>query len=860
MINQVWVRGRIRSREEQPPGRLHLAILVVLVLAHLLIGNANAVEPANPEPPNLPTQENTVPITQEDPLPATVHFGQISTFWPLALATFALLLAAVGVWLWSIQLRVLLRKKTAELQQSEEALRATALNFSGFFDTVGDLLFVVDADGFILHSNAAVAEKLGYSPEALTKMRVLDLHPAEHRQKAAEIITAMVQGKAEYCPLPLASRSGVIIPVETRVWQGVWNGAACLFGISKDLRQEQEALQKFDRLFTGNPAPMAVTNADDGVFIDVNEAFLQLLGYSRAEVIGRTTLELGIFADPDTRSNAVSQIINHGRITNWPMQVRCKDGTLLEGLFSGDLLESQGKRFFLTVMIDQTNRILAEKALQRREEQYRGLFESLIDVYYRFDREGKIVMISPSIARVTGFLPEEILNTNIRDFHINPEDNYTILSQVLRRGFVENYELAVRSKDRSQVWLSCTVRIVRDQQGNFVGVEGIARDITEQRKNTRLLGEESVFRKKIIDTIADGLCVCQAIAEFPFVHFSHWNHRMTEITGYTMAEINAAGWYQSLYPDPEVRQRAIARMDAMRQGDDLLAEEWQITRADGETRTVSISSSFLLAREGEAHILAMIRDITEQKRFELEKMQMQYQMQQLNKMQSLERMAGAIAHHFNNQLAIVLGYLEMLEDECANDRSRKFVNYAIQASRQAVDLSHLMLKYTGHAIITSRVVDLSAEVSHALPAIESLLDGKAALKVHLAKEKLIVGLSPEELQQVIFNLISNAQEAMADAGGSVQVTTGLNRRDGADRWLKPIPASLPKGEYAFFEVADTGCGMDQNTVANMFDPFFSTKYLGRGLGLAVVSGIVRACQGTILVNAKPGLGTSIRVV
>ncbi len=132
----------------------------------------------------------------------------------------------------------------------------------------------------------------------------------------------------------------------------------------------------------------------------------------------------------------------------------------------------------------------------------------------------------------------------------------------------------------------------------------------------RPTSDDASFRSSVIARAAEGLCVCHAVEEFPFVRFTIWNDRMTEITGYTMDEINRLGWYQTVYPDPETSARAMQRMARMRDGDDLLGEEWTITRVDGETRVVSISTTLLQTADGSAHVLALMQDATARHRAE----------------------------------------------------------------------------------------------------------------------------------------------------------------------------------------------------------------------------------------------------
>ena len=242
-----------------------------------------------------------------------------------------------------------------ECRENERELQQSEANFRRFTETIDDIVLIASENGDIVYGNPAALSKLGYDREELLGKRVIDLHPEYVRDEAAMILSDMFRGKSDTCPLPLLGRHGRLIPVETRIWHGVWDGKQCIFGMSKDLTREQEALQKFDRFFRMNAAPMAVSS-HDRTFSDVNDAFLETLGYTRNEVIGKTSHELGLFVDPDEQNQMAEMIREHGRVTNVELQLRTKSGKIRWGLFSGDLIECHGKTYFLTVMIDVTKR------------------------------------------------------------------------------------------------------------------------------------------------------------------------------------------------------------------------------------------------------------------------------------------------------------------------------------------------------------------------------------------------------------------------------------------------------------------------------------------------------------------------
>jgi PAS domain S-box-containing protein len=257
----------------------------------------------------------------------------------------------------------------SEKKVMEQRLSDSEKNFRIFFESLGDMIFVCDPLGRIVFSNPSVKKKLEYDDVQLRDMTILDLHPTVHRQAAEGFLSAMLEGTLDFCSLPLVSRSGKEVPVESRIWFGQWNGAEAIYGISKDLRKEQEALYRFERLFRKNPVAMAISSTRDRTFIDINDAFVDSLGYARHEVIGRSAAQLGFFLERETVERTVKKM---GRDTSSfsgvETQVRSKNGDIIDGVFSGEFLSSQDGDVLLTAMVNITPIKNADRELRISNE------------------------------------------------------------------------------------------------------------------------------------------------------------------------------------------------------------------------------------------------------------------------------------------------------------------------------------------------------------------------------------------------------------------------------------------------------------------------------------------------------------
>ena len=337
---------------------------------------------------------------------------------------------------------------------------------------------------------------------------------------------------------------------------------------------------------------------------------------------------------------------------------------------------------------------------------------------------------------------------------------------------------------------------------------------------------------------------------------------MDKIDKYRFGIISAFISFLQYYPE-ELHARVREEiLPAVLRGEQRV-DELSLISQDGKTRPV-IENIFLLrdAKGRPLCLATVITDITERKEAEDERRRLEARVRECQKLKSLGVLAGGIAYDFNNLLTAILGNVNMaLRRVSPTAPARLDIEEVRKASLRAAELASQMLAYAGKGGFVIKPIDLNEVMTEMGHLLKASISKEIALNFSLADSPTVVEADAAQVEQVVMNLITNASEAIGDASGVVTITTGVVAADRsylAGTYLGG--EGIPAGEYSFLEVSDTGCGMDKEVRSKLFDPFFSTKFAGRGLGMAAVLGIVRGHQGAIKVDSEVGKGTTFRVL
>ncbi|MCX6304982.1 MAG: PAS domain S-box protein [Bacteroidetes bacterium] len=369
-----------------------------------------------------------------------------------------------------------------ERKLAEDMLQQTRDNYETFFNTIDDFLFVLDTQGNIIHTNNTVTGRLGYTREELLGKPVLMVHPPERREEAARIVGEMLNGSTAFCPVPVLTKSGVSIPVETRVSHGFWDGNPVIFGVTKDISKVQLSEEKFSKLFHINPSACGLSDMENHQYIEVNEAFYKLFGFEKNEVIGKTVMELGILP-VEAIETILREADSNGNVIEAAADLRAKNGEIKHVLLSSENIFIQERKYRYTAVHDITERRKSEVSLRESEDKYRSLIQYSSDPIFSFNPDETYKFVNEAFARVFGFKPEELSGKSPHFIfsYDEAERRLGAVRQVFKSGQKGEIEVKVVPKSGNDLYFLTMLDPVKNESGEVLFVTCISKDITERK-------------------------------------------------------------------------------------------------------------------------------------------------------------------------------------------------------------------------------------------------------------------------------------------------------------------------------------------------------------------------------------------
>ena len=725
-------------------------------------------------------------------------------------------------------------------------------DFEELFDHLPDPAFIYDKATFqYLAVNEAAIRRYGWSREEFLGMSVLDLRPESEREAFQEWVKEFPPERRVDGEWRHRTKDGTEFAVTVDARGIRFQGRDCRLVLAQDAFERKmawQAVRETQDIYSGlveNLSEGIAILDEEGRFLFVNSACGQIFGVPIDALLGLTTLDL---VAPEAREHHALQLQqrSRGEAGAYELEVLRADGARRWlAIRATPRMDSSG-RFAgsLASFFDITQHRLALEALQQSEARFRRLVETLPQGVVTY-QDGKITYSNPAASAITRTDPDKALGKPILEY-IHPSHWSAIkerMGRMIRGEEVSAMDYTFCRGDGTEVQVEAHAQIL--EGGERPVMISVFTDLTRRMEMEQAVRESEERYRSVIEQAQDMIF----LVDLDTLAIVQANQAFHRTLGYDPSALPGLSLYSLVDADTDSVRRNLAQVT--QRGSASIGRR-VYRHADGSTREVEVTGS-LLRSGGRSLMVTLARDISE--RIATERV-----LQQSQKLESLGILAGGIAHDFNNLLTAMMGNLSLAQLKShASSPSWPYLDALEKTLQKAADLTRQMLAYSGKGHFIKRVVDLNQAVEEMTHLLSVSISKSITLRFDLGKGLPPLEADPVQLQQVVMNLVTNASDAIGDKDGVIRIATRLLELE-AGRIAQDFPAqAVEPGPHLVLEVADSGCGMDAETLQRIFEPFFTTKVKGRGLGLSAMLGILRGHHAGIRITSVLGQGTAFHI-
>jgi len=641
---------------------------------------------------------------------------------------------------------------TIERMAAEEDVKKAVKNLETLFNSIDEMVFVLDMQGQILVVNDTVQKRLLYTTEELSHTNVLLLHVPERRDEALHIVEGMIAGTIDSCPVPVIAKDGTRIEVETKVTRGWWNGKEVLIGVSRDVSERKqvesalrESEEKFRATLEQSMDGILITDGDFNI-IEWNATQTAIYGYTREEMLGRPLWEFQFATLPEEKKSPVvfedmkqrllgmhtsSDIARMHSLHDF--EVQCKDGQHKTVQISSFPIVFRNSMIFGSFSRDITSRKRAEEALQESEEKFRLIVENSHDIIYTLTAEGKFIFVSPVWTALLGHPVTEVTGHSFQQF-VHPDDLpgcMVFLQSVITKGQRQKgVEYRVQHKDGTWYWHTSSAVPFKDESGTIAGFYGIARDITDRKR-----AEEALRGSEEKLSLFMRYCPNPVYIKDEDTRAVILSHHFEKMLGKPLSQLLGKTGEELWPPELAAEMRA--------DDEKVMKEACIIEREENFEGRNFFSVKFPIPIPNRPTILGGYTiDITDSKRVE----------EALNKAnRKLTLLSSITRHDINNQLMVLVGYLGLMEKK---QTDASFNEYLLKASNAAQRISS-MIQFTREY----ENIGINAPVWQDIWTLVDTTAKQAPLGHIIIKNDLFAGtevFADPLIVKVFYNLMDNA--------------------------------------------------------------------------------------------------------
>ena len=755
-----------------------------------------------------------------------------------------------------------------EPQSAAEAYRL-------LFDQSREAVCIVDLDGRLTSVNPACERLTGWTATELVGRLVVDLIAPELRGQAAHQFEERLRGDPSPTEIVLVTRDGQRVPVLVTSTVIVDDGRPVgVLGLITDLTPIRRALSekaeaesslrdaetRFRSFFASAPIGEAIVSPE-GRFLEVNAALCAITGYSEPELRELTFQEITHPDDLEAEIHFTRKLLS-GEVRTYDMEKRYlhKDGRVVWILLSVSLVraDSGEPEYVIKQVQDITDRRDAKDALERSEARLAEAQHIARIGSWEWEAATDVLVWSAELYEMFEVDPRTQVTLARYLDRIHPDDLSLVEAAVEKAGRTgESYEIEHRVllTTGETRWIHGRSQVTLGPDGP-VTMRGTAQDITERKHAGEELHRLELRYRTLVEQLPLGMYIRPIDMSRPNLYASP---QLEPMIGYPAEHWEANAQLLSTIVHPDDRDRVLSDAAAIRETGKSYRDEYRCITPDGRIVWVQDETFRVNDEDGVPYVMGFWLDITAQKNAEAERDRLREALHDAQKLEAIGRLAGGVAHDFNNMLTAIKGYSELLLSQLQpGTRPYHEAEQIRRAAEQASSLPEQLLAFARKQPLEAKVVDLNDLVTSATTLLRHLVGERIQLVIIPAPHPAFAKVDPERIEQTLVNLALNARDAMSN-GGTLTITVSTTAGTGSDQ--RSTVESEIAGSYAVIAVADDGEGIDAETRERVFEPFFTTKPqgVGSGLGLASVHGTVVQSGGSVQLESEPGQGTTVRL-
>jgi|WetSurMetagenome_2_1015567.scaffolds.fasta_scaffold00497_2 two-component system, cell cycle sensor histidine kinase and response regulator CckA len=729
----------------------------------------------------------------------------------------------------------------SESNQTEERDTSSGITCKLLFESSNDSVFFV-RDDKVIEANSHALDMFGCERDDFIGKRLTDLSPAYQSDgspsadRIIELNKRLASGEPQRFQWRFLRNDGKQFIAEVAFSLLIPGRGNMIMIALRNVTQKKTVMELYESMYRINPIPMILTDLEEGRLIDVNESFVSIFGFTREEAVGKTSLDIGIWKEPGERRRYLDLSAREGQVRDYYVLSCNKKGEQMSLLLNSAVIQYGERKALMIMAQDITMLRQAETSLRTVfEESPSGLI--VAELY-----TGRVIAVNKRYLQMTGYIKDEVLGHNTAEFGDLPKSVLERLVSLLGlHGGFDNQETRFICKNREEITVLISTRIIQFE-GRPVALFVYA-DITSQKQAELAMRESEEKFSKLFSASPDFILV----SDIETGLILEANDGLKDLMGSSNEDrVGKTSFDLGLWTDLNERARFV---DEVRKKGECFDFLTKFQSRDGNVFDVAISSK-AIDFGGRKCMINVVKDMSEMVRLE-------EQLRHAQKLEAVGRLAEDVANDFSNLLDGLLGNIKLAMSVAGeNSQVKNSLDSALDIVNKAIRLSHNLLAFSCRQAMDRETASVRDVILKSEKFLKRLIGADIEFSLSL-KDDAIVDVDALQIERVVTNMVVNARDAMP-MGGKLTISS---ERVEVDESIMFHRQGRKPGSFICIMIGDTGLGMTKEVMDRMYDPFFTTKDVGKGsgLGLSTAYGIIRQHGGFLSVYSDIGIGSQFSI-